>query len=132
MIKLELNIKEQTRTIELADEILFNALLSQNQKLICKLIKTIHPLYKISDAFFDIVTKRVDINAEGKTLYGGFIVRTSFDNFAVLYLKDTEVDDDYIVSIVDEYLKDTGENVSMTVNINKFEIDKPLFLKAMR
>ena len=132
MITIELNLKNQTRKIELQDDVLFNALLSQNDNMIRKLIKMAHPLYKISDAFFDIVNRYVHVTDEGSTLYGGLIVRTGFDEFAVLYLENASLDDDYIVELVEGYLHDTGENISMTVNINKIEIDRLLFLRALK
>ena len=103
MITLEMNFKDETRKINLKEEILFNALLSKN-----------------------------DIKEDGSTLYGGLIVRTSFDTFAVLYLEDTEVDDDYIIKTIDEFIHDTGENIARTVTVNKIEITHSLFIKVTK
>lgn len=132
MITIELNLKEQIKRISLKDEILFNALLSQNDEMIKRLIKSFSPLYKISDAFYDIVNRFVDVTDEGESLYAGLIVRTSFDEFVVLYLEDSIVDEDYLMRLIEEYIHDTGENVNRTVTINKMEIDKDVFLKAMK
>lgn len=132
MITLEMNFKDETRKINLKEEILFNALLSKNDKLIKKLIKHNHPFYKISGDFYEVVNKYVDIKEDGSTLYGGLIVRTSFDTFAVLYLEDTEVDDDYIIKTIDEFIHDTGENIARTVTVNKIEITHSLFIKVTK
>lgn len=132
MITLELNLKNVIHKIELQDEILFNSLLCQNEKLIKKIIKTVQPLYKINDSSFEIINRFVEVTESGNSLYGGLIVRTAFDEFAVLFLENTFPDDDYIIRIIGNYLHDVGENISRTVTINKIEIDKTLFLKAFK
>lgn len=132
MITIELNLKNEIHRIELQDEILFNSLLSRNKKLIKRMIKTVNPLYKISDTFFDIVNKYVDITESGNSLYGGLIVRTSLAEFAVLYLENTDPDEDYIVEVIGDYLYDLGEKFLETVEINKIEVDKSLFMSAFK
>ncbi len=132
MIKLELKLNGKSRKVKLPDEILFNSLLSQNTKAIKHLIKIALPLCKISPVFFDIVNKYIDVTEDGHCLYGGLIVRTGLDEFAVLYLENTQPQDDYIIELVEQYLRSSGENLSLTVDINKIEIDKALFLRAMK
>ena len=132
MIMLELNMKNHTRKIMLKDEMLFNALLSQNTTLIKKLIKCKYPSYKIDETQFDVVNRYVEVAENGTALYAGLIIRTSLDEFVVLFLKESDPDDDYIVQILDEYTKDLDEKISDAITINKIEISKDLFFRAMR
>lgn len=132
MITLELNLKKEKKKIMLKDEMLFNALLSQNTILIKKLIKEKYPPYDINDSYFDIVNRYVEIDETGLALYAGLIVRTSIDEFVVLFLENSNPDDDYIIKIVESYVANAKDGGSKTVVINKIEIDKNLFSKVMR
>ena len=62
-------------------------------------------------------------------MYAGLIIRTSLEEFVVLFLKDSDPDDDYIVQILDEYTKDLDEKISDAITINKIEISKDLFFR---
>lgn len=132
MISIEVKTKNSTKRIELSNGILFNSLLCQNEVLVRKLIKEVHPFYKINKTFFEIINKFVDLNEEGRDIYGGLIVRTGFSDFAVLYLENTAVDDDYIVKIIGEYIRDIGENVERTIIINKMELRLSSLLRIFK
>ncbi len=130
MITIDLNIKDKPGKWYLKDEVLFNAIINKNPELIKKFIKTIHPLYNITDSLFDIVNNYVDFSKEQTSLYCGLIVRTGLFEYAVLYLEGTTIDEDYMVSLIDEYIHDIGE-IPNEVNVSKFIIEKKAFLKAI-
>lgn len=128
-MKFELNIDGEKKIVTISNNILFNALLAENPSVIKKLIKVIYPFYKIRPAFFEIVNNYADFNNDGTSLYGGLIVRTNLYDYAVLYLEGTCLDEEYMIKIIDDYIKDMG-NIVKEVNINKFEISKITFLLA--
>ncbi len=132
MITLELNLKGKNEKVEIKDEILFNALLSQNENLVKRLIRGAKGDYEIDEEYFDVVSEYVDVDESGVTLYGGYIARTGKDAFAVLYLEDAEVDDDYIVTLIEEYVRTSKDDIAKEIDINKIEVDKSLFLKVTK
>lgn len=131
MINLDLNLRKTKQKIKIKDEVLFNALLSKNPKLIKKLIKSIRPFYKISDAFFEIVNTFVDFTLDGVSIYTGLIVRTGLDDYAVLHLEGVPLDEEMMLKIIDVYIKDTGDHTPIEINVNKFEINRKVFLSIM-
>lgn len=131
MITLDLKVTGKLGNLKIKDDVLFNAILCKNPTLIRKLIKSIHPLYKISKTFFAIVNNYVDFSKEGMSMYCGLIVRTGYANYAVLLLEGSEIDEEYLVTLVNEYIHDSGYTPK-EVNINKFEISKKDFLHATR
>lgn len=132
MITLDLKINNTDGKVKLKDDVLFNAVLSKNPKLISKLIKSIHPLYKISDDFFEIVNTYIDFTQNGISLYSGLVVRTNLNDYAVLYLEDSEIDEEYLIKVLDEYIHDIGDYTPKEINVNKFEIDKSVFLSIIK
>ncbi len=132
MITIELNLDKKFEKVKVNDNVLFNALLGKNPKMIKKYIKSIHPLYKISDTFFEIINNFVDFDKSGVSLYAGLIVRTGLTDYTVLYLEGSSLDEEYMVKLIDDYIKDTMDYVPKEVNINKFEIKKELFLSTLR
>lgn len=132
MITLDLNVKGKSGSWYIKDEILFNAILSKNTQLIKKFIKSIHPLYKITNTLFEIVNNYVDFSDECLSLYCGLIVRTGLRDYAVLYLEGTSIDEDYMINLIDEYIHDIGERIPKEVNVCKFEINKKAFLHATK
>lgn len=132
MIMLDLKLGNTDGKVKIKDEVLFNAILSKNPKLIKKLIKSIHPLYKISDDFFEIVNTYVDFTRNGVSLYSGLVVRTGLIDYAVLYLENTTLDEEYLVEVVNDFINDTGDYTPTEININKFEINKKVFMSIIK
>lgn len=132
MVTIDLNLNSKLKKVSIKDDILFNALLSKNHKLIKKFIKSYNPLYKISDAFFEIVNNFVDFTDKGVSLYAGLIVRTGLCEYAVLYLENSTVDEEYMIKLIDEYINDVGDYRPKEVNINKFEIKRDTFLHTLK
>lgn len=130
MIKIDLKIKDRNDVLCIKDEVLFNALLSQKPDFIKKLLKTIAPFYKIKKTFFEIVNPFVDIDENGNSLYAGLIIRTDYDSYAVLYLENTTIDEEYMISLITNYIHDQGETHEAEIDINTFEVDKKSFLKS--
>lgn len=131
MITLDLNIKGSNDTWHVKDEILFNAIIGKDKDLIRKLIKSIHPLYRVKDNFFEVINNFVDFDSNNVSLYCGVIVRTNMFDYAVLYLEDTEIDEEYLISLIDEYIHDIGETPE-EVNVTKFIIDRTSFLSSLK
>lgn len=131
MITIDLKIGKDLNTVKIKDEILFTALLSKNSVLIKRLIRSIHPFYKISDAFFDIVNTCVDFTDEGISIYTGLIVRTGIDSYAVLYLEGTPLDEEHLIKAIDDYIRDIGDHTPKEINVDKFEISKKVFLNII-
>lgn len=129
MISLELNIDNKKRTITIHENLLFNTELINHPYLIKKLIKQIDKSYVIKESFFEILNNYVEIDENGVSLYGGLIVRTNIDNYAVLYLEKSNLDDDYIIKVINEYIFDIADHDPKEINIDKFEIDIKTFLK---
>ena len=132
MITLDLNIDNKMQKVKIKDEILFNSLLVDHKELIKNLIKVMCPSYDLHEAFFDIVNKFVDFTKEGVSLYPGLIVRTSLNEYAVLYLEGVDIDEEYMIVLIKEYIHDIGDYDPKEININKFEIDKKTFLKTLK
>ncbi len=132
MITLDLKVDNTKSKVKIKDEILFNAVLAKNPKLIKKLIKSIHPFYKIHKDFFEIVNTYVDFTKNGVSLYPGLIVRTGLIDYAVLYLEDVFVDEEYLIKVIDDYVKDFGYCHFKEININKFEINKKVFVSIIK
>lgn len=132
MITIELNLDKKFDKVKIGDEILFNALVGNNHKLIKKCIKSVWPLYKISDVFFEVVNNFVDFDNKGVSLYGGLIVRTGLVDYAILYLEGSNIDEEYMVKVIDEYIRDTMDYFPEEVNIDKFEIKREVFLNTLR
>lgn len=132
MITLELNIDKELSKVQIKDEILFNVLLSKNPKLIKKLIKSISPFYKISEAFFEIVNTYVDFTNEGVSIYTGLIVRTGLNKYAVLYLENTIIDEEYMLKLIDDYVREVGDYIPKEIDVDKFEISRRVFLSILK
>ncbi len=132
MITIELNLNKNFDKVKLSDDILFNSLVSKNHKLIKKYIKSIAPLYKISDTFFEVVNNFVDFDNEGVSLYGGLIIRTGLEDYAILYLENANLDEEYMIKIIDDYIKDTMDYLPTAINVSKFEIKKEIFINTLK
>ncbi len=132
MITIELNLTNKLDKVQVRDEIFLNSLLVNNHKLIKKYIKSIYPPYRISDAFFAIVNNFVDFDEKGISLYAGLIVRTGLKDFAVLYLENSTLDEEYMMKLIDEYIKNVGDFKGGSININKFEIKKETVTAALK
>lgn len=130
MITLNLKINNKYEKVEVTEELIFNAILKDHPKMIKTLIKTILPSYKIRDSFFTIVNKYIDFTADLVSIYPGLIVRTDLNDYAVLFLENTTINEEYMIQIINEFIYDIGDFVPENVNINKFEISKEAFLKA--
>jgi len=132
MVTIELNVDKRFDKVKINDNILFNALLGKNHQLIKKYIKSISPFYKISDAFFEVVNNFVDFDSNGVSLYGGLVIRTGLSDYVILYLEGSTLDEEYMVKVIDDYIKDTMDYVPEEVNVNKFEVRRELFLSTLR
>lgn len=132
MITIDLNIDKNLEKVHIKEDVLFNVVLSKNPRLIKKFIKSIHPLYKISDAFFSIVNNYVDFTKDGVSIYTGLIIRTGLDDYAVLYLEGTKIDEEHMLKSIDDYIKDIGDHIPREININQFVIKKNAFLAATK
>lgn len=132
MITLDLKIAGKSGILQVKDEVLFNAILGKHPKLIKKFIKSIHPLYKITDTLFEIVNNYVDFSHDGLSLYCGLIARTGLYDYAVLYLEGTTIDEEYMVKLIDDYIHDVGERIPNEINVCKFEVTKKAFLHATK
>ncbi len=113
-------------------EILFNVIISKDLKIIKKIIKRIDPSYKISDEFLQIINNFVDIDKSGLASYPGLIVRTSIQDYAILYLEDSKLDEDYIVDLITEFIIDRDDYISKEFNITKFIVKKTTFLEIIK
>lgn len=131
MVTIDLKLNEHLEKVNIKDEILFNAVLCENPKLIKKIIKSIYPLYRISKAFFEIVNTFVDFTNDGDSLYIGLVVRTSLEDYAVLYLEDTQVNEELLIKVIEDYIHDKGDHQPREININKFEIKHKVFLTVI-
>lgn len=132
MITLDLKAKHIDGNVKIKDEVLFNAVLASNPELIKKLIKAIHPFYKIKKDFFEIVNTYVDFTQNGVSLYSGLVVRTGLRDYAVLYLEDVPIDEEYLIKVINDYIHDIGDFKTNEININKFEINKKIFLSIVK
>lgn len=132
MITLNLKFNDDYKKVAVKDELIFNAILSEHPNMIKSLMKSILPSYKVNKSFFTIVNRFIDFTEDLISIYPGLIVRTGLTDFAVLFLEDTEINEEYMVSLIQEYLYDVGNFLPSDVNINKFEISRNAFLKASK
>ena len=130
MITLDLKIENKLKKVKVREDVIFNAILVEHPEMIKKLIKATYMPYKISDAFFRIINPYVDFDKDGSSLYPGLIVRTGVAEFAVLYLENSYIDEEYMICLVKDFVRDNGDFNVKDVNINKIEVDKKVFLKA--
>lgn len=127
-MKLNLKYKELNKEFDIKDDYLFNSYLVEHPTLIKRLIHSIKRSYKISDVYFEIVNKCINLDDKNTFNYPGLIVRVNIRTYAVLYLENTETNDDVILDLISEYIYDKGDVNPVTVNIDKFEITKDVFL----
>lgn len=132
MLCLDLNVDEKTKKIKLREDALFNAFLGTHPDIIKKVIKSILPAYKVHEDFFALINGFVDFDEKGNSIYPGLIVRTGLFDFAVLYLENTYIDQEYMLYLIREYLEDIADGKPLEININQIEIDKSTFLEAIK
>lgn len=132
MITLEINLDKNLRKVQIKDAVLFNAILSRSDKLIKKIIKSVDSSYVINNSFFEIINNFIDFDDEGVSLYGGLIVRTSLEEYAVLFLEHSNLDEEYMLSLINQYIKDVGDHIPKEVNVYKFEVQKEVFLQVIK
>jgi len=126
MITLELDIKKNI--INLKEEVLLNVFLSKKPDEIKKLIESKRFGYKVSSSFFDIVNNFIDFDDDGTSKYAGLIVRTNLEDYVVLYLDGTSPDEDYMNSLIEEYIKDIGNFKPKKTNVIKIALkNKDIF-----
>lgn len=117
------------KQVKINNDLLFNAFLVNNQKVIKDLIKKTYSRYKINDEFFFIINKFIDIDKNNNYIYPGLIIRTNVDRYIILYLEETKINEIYAMNIIHDYLKDINDIKIKDINITKFEISKELFFK---
>lgn len=122
--KIELN--------SITKELLFNVIISKDLNIIKKIIKNIDSSYKINDEFLQIINGFIDLDKNGFIKYPGLIVRTSIQDYAVLYLEDTKLDEDYIIKLITEYIIDRDDFISKEFNITKFMVKKSSFINIIK
>lgn len=132
MITLDLNVGDVLKKVKIKEDVLFNAMLAEHPEMIKALIKATCLTYKVSDAFFTIVNNYIDFDEDGISIYPGLIVRTGPMDYAVLYLESSEIDEEYMISLIKEFIYDVGDLAPAEININQFEISKSEFLSAAR
>ena len=132
MINLRLKFKDEYKYVELNEDYLFNACLVEYPVLIKKIINAIAIKYKISKTYFYIVNSFIDFGCVEASLYPGLIVRVGINRYAVLYLEKSNINEDYMIKLIKEYIYDKGEHIPDDINIDKFEIDKASFLDAYK
>jgi len=128
MISLKQNNEKTKETINLNECFLLNIELINNKKLIKKIIKYLDKSYKINNTFFEVLNNYVEVDANNNSLYGGLIIRTNFDDYAVIYLKDSLFDEEYMLKVINEYIYDIADHYPQETNISMFEIDIETFL----
>lgn len=122
--KIELN--------NITKELLFNVIISKDLNIIKKIIKNIDSSYKINDEFLQIINGFIDLDKNGFIKYPGLIIRTSIQDYAVLYLEDTKLDEDYIIKLITEYIIDRDDFISKEFNITKFMVKKSSFINIIK
>lgn len=132
MINLNIKINKKLQKVEIREEVLFNTFLYERLDTIKQLIKLIHPRYKIDPHQFKVINKFIELDSDLVSVYPGLIVKTKFDTYATLYLENTIVDEEYMISLIKDYIYDTQENIPKIVNIDKFEVTKEDFLKVIK
>ena len=131
-MNLNIKINEKFKKIKLNEELLFNVVLYENTFLIKKLIKMVHPTYKIDSHQFKVVNKYIELNMNLTAVYPGLIVKVKYDTYAILYLENTIVNEEYMISIIKNYIYDTCENSPKQINIDMFEITMNDYLSAVK
>lgn len=132
MIALNLKIGAEIRKVNIKDELLFNALLVEHREIIKKLITQTDKEYKIDDATFEVVNPFIDFTDDGTSIYPGLIVQTGKKIYAVLFLEGSVPEEDYMISIIKDYVISKYSDLSGDVIVDEFEIDKAAFLAAIR
>lgn len=123
---------EKIELKSITKEILFNVIISKDLNVIKKIIKNIDSSYKINNEFLQIINGFIDLDKNGFIKYPGLIVRTSIQDYAVLYLEDTKLDEDYIIKLITEYVIDRDDFISKEFNITKFMVKKSLFINIIK
>ncbi len=132
MINLNIKINDRIQKIEIKEDILFNTMLYEHLDTIKLLIKNICPTYKIDKYQFKVINKFIDFDEKLISVYPGLIVQTKVNTYAVLYLEDADIDEEYMIDIIKNYIHDTYENTPKPINIDKFEIAKKDFLRIVK
>ena len=122
---------EKIELKNITKELLFNVIISKDLNIIKKIIKNIDSSYKINDEFLQIINGFIDLDKNGFIKYPGLIVRTSIQDYAVLYLEDTKLDEDYIIKLITEYVIDRDDFISKEFNITKFMVKKSSFISII-
>ena len=123
---------EKIELKNITKELLFNVIISKDLNIIKKIIKNIDSSYKINDEFLQIINGFIDLDKNGFIKYPGLIVRTSIQDYAVLYLEDTKLDEDYIIKLITEYVIDRDDFISKEFNITKFMVKKSSFISIIK
>ena len=123
---------EKIELKSITKEILFNVIISKDLNVIKKIIKNIDSSYKINNEFLQIINGFIDLDKNGFIKYPGLIVRTSIQDYAVLYQEDTKLDEDYIIKLITEYIIDRDDFISKEFNITKFMVKKSLFINIIK
>ncbi len=133
MITIDLNVGTNVRKFKIRDEILLNAVLSENEKIVRRIIKQIKPFYKIDKSFYEVVNSYVDFTSEGVSIYAGLIVRTGSKHYAVLYLEGSEPEEEYMLKLIDNFIRENdNDNNINEIDIDKFEVSREIFLMIMQ
>ena len=123
---------EKIELKNITKELLFNVIISKDLNIIKKIIKNIDSSYKINNEFLQIINGFIDLDKNGFIKYPGLIVRTSIQDYAVLYLEDTKLDEDYIIKLITEYVIDRDDFISKEFNITKFMVKKSSFINIIK
>ena len=123
---------EKIELKSITKELLFNVIISKDLNIIKKIIKNIDSSYKINNEFLQIINGFIDLDKNGFIKYPGLIIRTSIQDYAVLYLEDTKLDEDYIIKLITEYVIDRDDFISKEFNITKFMIKKSSFINIIK
>ena len=118
------------KQVKINKDLLFNVTLVNDEKLVKELIKKSYSRYKINKEFFFIINKYIDIDNKKEYKYPGLIVRTNINEYAILYLEGTSVDEILAMNIIHDYLVDINDIKVKDINITKFQISKELFFKV--
>lgn len=131
-MKITLKDNKSVNEIVIGKDIFFNCILLNNKTLIKKLIKKLNPTYKISKSFFTILNEFIDYEKNGNYKYPGLIVRTNLYNYTVLYLEGTLIDEEYMLSIITEYILDVNDYKPEEINVDLVEITEKEFISAYK
>lgn len=131
MITFKIKCNDEYKNICISEDWLFNSFLIDNEQLINRIIKNILPTFKIKKQYFTILNKYIDFDGEN-AIYPGLIVRTGLTDFVILYLEKSEIDEEYTLKIIMDFLYDTEVTASREININKIEVDKKSLINATK